>query len=41
MAVRHEGVCEFERRFPQGLLCKTMDIPEGYGAIYLITNLVD
>lgn len=41
MAVRHEGVYEFERRFPQGLLCKTTDIPEGCGAVYLITNLVN
>lgn len=41
MDERHEGICEFERRFPQGLLCDLGNAPEGRGCVYLITNLLD
>ena len=32
---------DFERLYPQGLLCSIEDVPEGCGSIYLITNLID
>lgn len=34
-------VDDFERVYPQGLLCSLYDVPEGYGAIYLITDLTN
>ena len=41
MIERHEGACDFERWFPQGLLCDLDGIPEGLGCLYLITNLIN
>jgi group I intron endonuclease len=34
-------IFDFERLYPQGLLCSIDDVPDGWGAVYLITNLVN
>ncbi len=31
----------FEKRYPQGLLCSLNSAPEGFGVVYLLTNLVN